>query len=62
MAETTVEQNAEIPVDYKNIFAEKLGELKHINENLAENRKEINWLESETKKTLSNIKKKIEEF
>ncbi len=62
MAETTVNQNAEIPVDYQNVFAEKLGELKHINKNLAENRKEIDWLESETQKTLSNIKKKIEEF
>ena len=31
MAETTVNQNAEIPADYQNIFAEKLDELKNIN-------------------------------
>jgi len=36
--------------------------LKHINGNLAENRKEIDWLESKTKKTIANIEKKIEEF
>lgn len=62
MAETTINQNAEIPVDYQNIFAEKLGELKSINEHLARNREEIDWLEDETKKTLSKIKAKIEEF
>ncbi len=62
MAETTVNQSAEIPVDYQIIFTEKLGELKHINEHMAKNRAEIDWLENQTKKTLSNIKRKIEEF
>ncbi len=62
MAETSINQNAEIPIDYQIMFDEKLGELKNINKHLAENRKELDWLESETKKTLSNIKKKIEEF
>ncbi len=62
MAEITVNQSAEIPVDYQIVFTEKLGELKHINEHMTKNRAEIDWLENETKKTLSNIKKKIEEF
>ncbi len=62
MAETTVNQNAEIPVDYQNIFAEKMDELENINNHLAENRKEIDWLESETKKTLGKIREKIKEF
>jgi hypothetical protein len=62
MTETTVNQTSEIPIDYQNIILEKLDELKHINEHLAKNREEIDWLAGETKKTLSNIKKKIEEF
>ncbi len=33
MAETTVNQNAEIPIDYQNVFAEKTGELKNRFEN-----------------------------
>ncbi len=63
MAETTtINQNAEIPADYQNIFAEKLEELKHINQNIERSREEINWLQSETHKTLERIKNQIKEF
>jgi hypothetical protein len=62
MAEATVNQEAEIPVDYEVVFEEKLEELKHINSNLANNRQEIDWLQAETRKTLDKIKEKIKEF
>ena len=62
MAETILETTTEIPKDYQNIFSEKLDELKNINQHLAQNREEIDWLKSETAKTLHNIKEQIKEF
>ncbi len=56
MAETTVNQSAEIPDDYQMVFAEKLEELKHINQNIERNREEIDFLEAETRKRLNKIK------
>jgi hypothetical protein len=56
MTETTVNQTNEIPSDYQTVFAEKLNELKNINQNLERNRDEIDWLNTETRKTLDRIK------
>ena len=56
MAETTVNQTTEIPSDYQAVFTEKLDELKHINQSLERNREEIDWLHTETRKTLDRIK------
>ncbi|MGI9054853.1 MAG: hypothetical protein ACR2F2_03520 [Pyrinomonadaceae bacterium] len=56
MAETTVNQTTEIPNDYQKIFTDKLEELKHINQNIAQNREEIDFLEAETCKRLDKIK------
>lgn len=53
---TILNPNAEIPVDYQAAFAEKLEELKHINQNIARNREEIDFLEAETRKRLNKIK------
>ena len=58
---TTLNQNAEIPVDYQAVFAEKIEELKHINQNIARNREEIDFLEAETRKRLDKIKRMFEE-
>ena len=60
MAETIVNQNAEVPVDYQMVFTEKLEELKHINQNIARNREEIDFLEAETRKRLDKIKSLFE--
>lgn len=56
MAETTVNQATEIPNDYQTIFTEKLEELTHINKNIARNREEIDFLETETRQRLDKIK------
>ncbi len=56
MAETTINQTSEIPSDYQTVFAEKLSELKNINQHLERNREEIDWLHTETRKTLDRIK------
>ena len=56
MAETTVNQTTEIPADYQKVFTEKLEELKHINQNIARNREEIDFLEVENRKRLDKIK------
>lgn len=61
MAETTLNQNQEIPVDYQMVFTEKLDELKHINQNIARNREEIEFLEAETRKRLNKIKTLFDE-
>ncbi len=61
MAETTVNQTTEIPSGYQTVFAEKLEELKHINQNLERNREEIDWLHIETRKTLDRIKEFVKE-
>jgi hypothetical protein len=61
MTETTINQATEIPSDYQTIFAEKLTELKNINQNLERNRDEIDWLNTETRKTLDRIKEFIKE-
>lgn len=53
---TILNQNSEIPLDYQAVFAEKLAELKHINQNIARNREEIDFLETETRKRLDKIK------
>ncbi len=53
---TSLNQSAEIPVDYQAVFAEKLEELKHINQNIARNREQIDFLEAETRKRLDKIK------
>ena len=53
---TTFNQNSEIPLDYQAVFSEKLAELKHINQNIARNREEIDFLEAETRKRLDKIK------
>ena len=45
MAETTINQTTEIPGDYQKVFTEKLEELKHITQNIARNREEIDFLE-----------------
>lgn len=58
---TTLNQSTEMPVDYQIAFAEKLEELKHINQNIARNREEIDFLESETRKRLDKIKRLFEE-
>ena len=50
-----------MPVDYQTAFAEKLEELKHINQNIARNREEIDFLEAETRKRLDKIKRLFEE-
>ena len=49
-----------MPVDYQTAFAEKLKELKHINQNIARNREEIDFLEAETRKRLDKIKRLFE--
>ena len=56
MTETTVNQTTEIPGDYQKIFTEKLEELKHITQNIARNREEIDFLEAENRKRLDKIK------
>ena len=56
MAETTVNQTTEIPVDYQKVFTEKLEELKHITQNIGRNREEIDFLEAENRKRLDKIK------
>ena len=61
MAETTINQTTEIPSDYQTVFAEKLDELKHINQSLERNREEIDWLHGETRKTLDRIKEFVKE-
>jgi hypothetical protein len=61
MTETTINQATEIPSDYQTVFAEKLNELKSINQNLERNRDEIDWLNTETRKTLDRIKDFIKE-
>ena len=58
---TTLNHSAEMPVDYQIVFAEKLEELKHINQNIARNREEIDFLEAETRKRLDKIKQLFEE-
>lgn len=58
---TTLNQSGEMPVDYQTAFAEKLEELKHINQNIARNREEIDFLEAETRKRLDKIKRLFEE-
>jgi septal ring factor EnvC (AmiA/AmiB activator) len=58
---TTLNQSGEMPVDYQIAFAEKLEELKHINQNIARNREEIDFLEAETRKRLDKIKRLFEE-
>lgn len=58
---TTLNQSAEMPVDYQAAFAEKLEELKHINQTIARNREEIDFLEAETRKRLDKIKLMFEE-
>ena len=57
---TTPNQNAEIPIDYQVVFSEKLEELKHINQNIARNHEEIDFLEAETRKRLNKIKQMFE--
>ena len=56
MAETTVNQAAEIPNDYQAVFTEKLEELRNINQNIARNREKIDFLEAENRKRLDKIK------
>ncbi len=61
MTDTTINQATEIPSDYQTVFAEKLNEIKNINQNLEQNRDEIDWLNNETRKTLDRIKEFIKE-
>lgn len=61
MTETTINQTTEIPSDYQAVFVEKLNELKNINQNLERNRDEIDWLHTETRKTLDRIKEFVKE-
>lgn len=61
MAETTINQTTEIPSDYQTIFAEKLNDLKNINQSLERNREEIDWLHSDTRKTLDRVKDILKE-
>jgi hypothetical protein len=57
---TILNQSSEVPLDYQIVFAEKLEELKHINQNIARNREEIDFLEAETRKRLDKIKQMFE--
>lgn len=61
MTETTI-GNVEIPVDVQNSMSQKLEELRHINKHLASNREEIDWLETETQKTLDRVKSLLKGF
>jgi hypothetical protein len=61
MENPTIINQTEIPVDYQAVFAEKLEELKHINQNIARNRDEIDFLEAETRKRLDKIKSLFED-
>ncbi len=55
MAETTI-NNVEIPNETQTLISKKLEELKYINNHLAQNREEIDWLQTETGKTLGRVK------
>ena len=60
MAETTINQATEIPSDYATVFTAQLEQLKHINQNIEQNREEIDFLENETRKRLDKIKQLFE--
>lgn len=60
MTETSVNQATEIPNDYATVFTAQLEQLKHINHNIEQNREEIDFLETETRKRLDKIKQLFE--
>ena len=60
MAETTINQTTEMPNDYATVFTAQLEQLKHINHNIEQNREEIDFLETETRKRLDKINQLLE--